>query len=163
MDGLRENDKTDQLTTFGSLRNPTCSCQKQLGIRRYMFSPRYGRSSHGEDGHTAGTAAPDTSIPTGSQTETAAASAKNLSIVNSPICARCKERTWMLSKQLVNTIASANIEMWVLSEVGANLLRQTTKCNVCLKSDMFGGNSEARYKSYTDEKLPVNCNIAERS
>ena len=29
--------------------------------------------------------------------------------------------------------------------------------------DMFGGNSEARYKSYTDEKLPVNCNISERS
>ena len=42
--------------------------------------------------------------------------------------------TWMFSKQLVNTFASANIEMWVLvSEAGANLLRKTTQRNVCLK------------------------------
>ena len=73
----------------------------------------------------------------------------------------------MLSKQLVNTIASANIEMRVLSKVGANLLRKTTKCNVYQKRDMFGGNSEARCKTpfgrYPDEKLPVNCDVAERS
>ena len=69
----------------------------------------------------------------------------------------------MLSKQLVNTIASANIEMRVLSEDGANLLRKTTKCNVCLKGDMFGGNSEALQNAIlTLPRRKASCELRRR-
>ena len=44
-----------------------------------------------------------------------------------------KWETLMFSEQLVNTIASANIEMRVLSGMGANLLRKTRQRSVCLK------------------------------
>ena len=37
MNGLRENDKTDLLTTFGPLRKNTFSWEKPLEIRRDTF------------------------------------------------------------------------------------------------------------------------------
>ena len=82
MDGLEENKEH-------VLVRETVGDQK-----RYVSPPRMGGTILGEDCHTAGAALlssmPDTSIPMGRRTETASASAKNISIVNSSLCVRCK-------------------------------------------------------------------------
>ena len=77
--------------------------------------------------------------------------------------------TWIISEQLVNTIASANIVMWGVGERSGSrpAAKDDATQRVSEMEAMCGDISEARFTTslgcYPGENLPENCHVAGRS